>query len=67
MPINKEQLFGLLFADVDFEDHPDYCDAYICEAWIEENGVERELTDEELQEVNEDSQFVYDKLIEQLF
>ncbi len=50
------------FEDVDYDDYPDFCDAYISHAELD--GVE--LTDEQYEEVNDDSGFVYDKLMDHL-
>jgi len=57
-----------LFTDVTFEgidhrDYPDYCDAFIASA--EYDG--RELSDEELDELNEDSDLVYELLTDNLY
>jgi hypothetical protein len=40
---------------IDYADYPDFCDAYIASA--DYDG--REMTDEELELLNEDSDFVY--------
>ena len=48
---------------IDTRDYPDFCDAYICGATID--GVE--ATPEELEEINENSQFVYDAVINWVF
>ena len=57
-----------LFTDVTFEgidhrDYPDYCDAFIDNA--EYDG--KELSDEELDEVNEDRDLVYQLLNDYLY
>lgn len=44
-------------------DYPDFVDAYISYATL--NG--RELTENELDELNEDSQFVYEQVIKYLY
>jgi len=44
-------------------DRPDYSDAMISEAYIDG----RELTDEELDELNEDAGFVHEALIEWMY
>ena len=55
--------------DIEFDginswDSPDYCDAYISAAcW--KDGTE--LTDEELDLLNDDHDFVYEKLYEYLY
>ena len=67
--IMKELKFEL--SDIDYVevedihrwDAPDYCDAFI--SYAEIDG--RPLTDEELDLVNEDSSFVYDKVIDYLY
>ncbi len=48
---------------IDMNDYPDFCDAYIDYAEID--GVE--LTDEQYEEVNEDSQLVYEYVMAKLF
>jgi len=57
-----------LFTDVTFEgvdhrDHPDYCNAFIASA--EYDG--RYLSDEELDELNEDTDLLYELLIDNLY
>lgn len=48
---------------IDFNDYPDFVDAYIDSA--EYDGVE--MTDEQLDELNENSEFVHDCVYNQLF
>lgn len=66
--LNKQELdytkiSNIVFDGIDYEDHPDYCDAYIVSA--DYDG--EEMTDEQIEELNNDSQFVYDNLIAYLF
>jgi hypothetical protein len=49
--------------DYDPSDYPDFCDACIVSCDIDG----REATPEELDEINNDSQFVYESLLESLF
>ena len=51
------------FEDIDYNDYPDFCDAYI--SYAEFYG--RPLTDEELEIANDDKDFFYDKLIDYLY
>jgi hypothetical protein len=51
------------FDGIDHKDYPDYCDAYIC--YAEYDG--REMTDEELDELNSDSDYIYDVLMGYLY
>jgi hypothetical protein len=44
---------------IDTRDYPDFCDAYICDASVKENGEWRDATDAEIDELNEDYDLVY--------
>tara|TARA_R100001244_G_scaffold97320_1_gene72914 strand:- start:151 stop:336 length:186 start_codon:yes stop_codon:yes gene_type:complete len=48
---------------IDTNDYPDFCDAFIANADYEG----KEMTDEQLDELNQDSDFVYEKVQEHLF
>lgn len=48
---------------IDTNDYPDFCDAYICGAMYDGE----EMTDEQLQIINEDTSFVYDMVIKHIF
>jgi hypothetical protein len=48
---------------IDTRDYPDFCDAYICYAEIDGEP----LTEVELDQVNEDRDFVYDCVLDKLF
>ena len=52
------------FCNIDFSDAPDFCDAYIEEAYWDDNGFK--LTDDELDELN-DSDERYELLVEYLY
>ena len=57
-------LSGLVATDfemegIDYADYPDFCDAYICNAIVLDNGNWRQCTDSELDELNEDADLVY--------
>ena len=50
---------------IDRKDHPNYCDAYISEAWIcisVEGNCFRKLTEKELDWLNNQSDFVYEQV-----
>jgi hypothetical protein len=52
---------------IDHGDYPDYCDAYVDSATYEyEPGKFRELTDQELEQLNMDSGFVHEHVWEKL-
>lgn len=48
---------------VDTSDYPDFCDAYICYASYDG----RDMTEDELEELNDDRDFVYDETIKTVF
>ena len=48
---------------INFEDYPDFCDAYIASA--DYDG--REMTDEELDILNDDGDFVYEAVQKHLY
>ena len=60
--MNYKLIENIVFDGVFHDDYPDYCDAYILSA--EYNG--EPMTEEQLNVINEDSTFVYQKLIEHL-
>jgi hypothetical protein len=43
---------------IDYSDYPDFCDAYISNAWY----GDRPMTDEEIDELNENTDFVYEQV-----
>ena len=61
--MNLSKIDNIQFEDIDHSDYPDFCDAFIASADI--NGVE--MTEDELNELNENRDFVHEKLIEHLF
>jgi hypothetical protein len=48
---------------IDFNDYPDFCDAYVDTA--DYDG--RPMTDEEIEKLNEDSEFVSEKVFAQIY
>lgn len=60
--INFSNIADIEFHNIDFKDYPDFCDAFICSAY--HNGIK--CTDEELDEINDNRDFVYEKLMEHL-
>ena len=60
--MDLSKINNIKFDGVDYSDWPDMCDAYICSA---DYGT-RELTQDELDILNEDRDFVYEKLIKSL-
>ena len=65
-PVQKfdySKISNIEFDGIDHSDYPDYCDAYIASA--DYDGVE--MTEAQLEEINKDGDFVYEKLINHLF
>lgn len=60
--MNKTKIDNITFEDIDQSDCPRYDDARI--SYAEYEG--KKLTDKELDELNEDQDFVYEKLWEHL-
>lgn len=48
---------------IDTSDYPDFCDAYIASATYKG----REMTDEELDALNKDSSYVYDRITDKIY
>ena len=76
MPItySNKQVFlnGLEVSDfevdgIDTRDYPDFCDAYIANASVLENGKWREATEQELDELSENRDLVYEEVQSFLF
>ena len=58
----------LVVEGIDYSDYPDFCDAYIESATIiEDDGEIRDATDEELDRLNDDRDFVYSKVIQFIY
>ena len=70
LPVNKwvsridtSQVEDVEVDGINPRDYPDFCDAFILEATYKG----REMTDEELEALNEDSDFVYEQVMEHLY
>ena len=61
--MDYSKIDNIEFSDIDPNDHPKYCDAYICDA--DYNG--KEMSEKQLDEINGNSDFVYEKLLEYLY
>jgi hypothetical protein len=63
MELNKSKISNVKFDGIDYEDAPDFCDAYIVSA--EYDG--EEMTDEQIDLLNEDIDYVYEKLMDFIY
>jgi len=61
--INTNEVYGLEFEGIDHNDSPDYCDAFIASGKI----GDRDLTDEELEELNDDGDYKLTELMNFLY
>jgi len=58
LTFNGRRLTAVTVQDIDFKDYPDFCDAFIESAVWEDTG--EDLTEDELDQVNEDGQLRWD-------
>lgn len=65
--MNIKQVFGCEVENVQMRDYPDFCDAYISKAYYRDSRGSRELTDEELDTLNNNGEFVYQKVMDYLY
>jgi hypothetical protein len=61
--LDYEKISNVFVGGIDMEDYPDFCDAYIESADYDN----REMTDEELDILNEDGEFISEHAHSQLF
>ena len=61
--MDNSKIDNLVFEGIDYSDYPEFTDAFIDSG--DYDG--RKMTDAELDEINEDSEFVYKKLMEYLY
>lgn len=60
--MDTTKIDNIQFEDIDHSDYPDFCDAFIAEA--DYDG--RPMTEYELDELNENREFVHEKLMDKL-
>ena len=61
--LNYKLITDIEFDGIDYNDYPDFCDAYIVRAQY--NG--KEMTEDQIEVLNEDKDFVYEELMEYLY
>jgi hypothetical protein len=61
--LDYSQIADVVVASIDLSDYPDFCDAYVESATYQG----RDMTEEELEVLNEDGEFVYNHAVEQVF
>jgi len=65
MIFKDREIEDIMLDGVDHNDAPDYCDAFIYGATWSDSG--EELNDKELDELNNDSDLVYELVVESLY
>lgn len=63
MEIDYSKISNVYVEGIDFSDSPDFCDAFIASA--DYDG--EEMSYEMLEELNQDGQFVYEAVINQIY
>lgn len=63
MRLDYTQITDIELDDIQSWDYPDFCDAFICSATY----MGREMTEEELEVLNDDTDFVYEKVMERIY
>jgi hypothetical protein len=63
MSIDHSRISDVEVGGIDFSDYPDFCDAYIDSAKVDG----REATDEEMDEINDDRDFVYEQVLNTIY
>ena len=61
--LDYTKISNIEFDGIDHKDYPDYCDVYIVNA--DYDGIE--MTEEQLEEINSDIKFMYEKLMDYLY
>lgn len=61
--LNKSLISDVEFDGIDYRDAPDFCDAYVVSANYDGN----EMTDEQLDELNDNGYLVHDLLMKKIY
>lgn len=65
--VNGKEFFDIEIDGINFNDAPDFVDAFINSASVYDNGVYRQANDDELDLLNEDSELVYDLVLNSIY
>ena len=65
--IDKTKISNVVIEDIDMKDYPDFCDANIASGDVTEGNVTRELTEKELDELNEDGEYILEEVHKHLY
>lgn len=68
MKINTDLISDVEIEGIDMSDYADFCDAFITGGYITEDETTRELTEEELDDINMNhGEFVYEQVLKKLY
>ena len=65
--LNVQEIGDVDVDGIDYADYPDFCDAYIESAIVLDNGVWRDATEDELDILSDDREFVYEQVQNYLY
>ena len=66
--LDYKRLADIEVDGIDTRDYPDFCDAYICGGSYQNlDGTYRDLTDAEIDQLNDDGDFVYSQVESKLY
>lgn len=63
MKLNYDKIEDIELDDIDTKDYPKFCDAFVTSATY--NG--REMSEDELDELNEDADFIHEEVYKHLY
>ncbi|MFA5152834.1 MAG: hypothetical protein WC554_09765 [Clostridia bacterium] len=61
--LDYSEISNIEFENIDYNDSPDFCDVFISSA----DYKNREMTEDELEKLNEDSDFIHENLMKYLY
>ena len=61
--IDVKKISNVVVDNIDFKDYPDFCDAYIVSA----DYKGKKMTDEQIEEINQNSEFVNESVFAQIY
>jgi hypothetical protein len=63
LELDYSKISDIEIENIDYSDYPDFCDAYISDATYDGEPI----SNEQLEQLNSDTSFVYDEVIKRIF
>lgn len=63
LELDYSKISDIEIENIDYSDYPDFCDAYISDATYDGEPI----SNEQLEQLNYDTSFVYDEVIKRIF